>query len=155
MLAAKERALVKIHGLDSDAAGVFLKSAVAHIARAVLDDPMRPYCMRSVLRRGNEVVDIMRRLVDFLSKAGCRASFLGLSMDADDGRDMLIPVSSSERLVRQEDFDGTDVVAQAPVLAGRAEHVVWLGIFAERRAALTEIRLVHEFDAGDGGREMR
>ena len=69
-------------------------------------------------------------------------------MDTNDARDMLAPFGSSERLARQEDFDGTDFVAQTPVVVLCAASVVRLGVFAERHDALMQIRLVG-FDLRD------
>ena len=88
----------------ADAGCVLGKAAVTDVVGAVLDSPVFADGAGGFRGRWNDVADVVGCLVGFLPQAGGRGPFAGLTLDADDSGEMVVPFAADQGLSRQEDF---------------------------------------------------
>src|SRR6516225_4298290 len=110
--------------------------------RTVFDSPVLANGASGFLGRGDNVADVVGRLVGIFPKSRGRRALEGVALNADDAGNMLVPFAAGQRLAWQKDLIGSRFVAQALVFIDRAGLFARLGYGAQIRDCGVECRLV-------------
>src|SRR5262249_22576324 len=112
-------------GLLANPRGVLGEAAITDVMRTVFDSPVLANGASGFLGRGDNVADVVGRLVGIFPKSRGRRALEGVALNADDAGNMLVPFAAGQRLAWQKDLIGSRFVAQALVFIDRAGLFTW------------------------------
>ncbi len=128
-------------GIGSDARAVLAKGDVAAVMGGILDTPMAADGIGGSLGGERDIGGVERGLAGTAEQASGGIAGVDLTLDTDDGGDMVLPAGVGQPVAGVEDGDGAALVAIAALVAA-ADSAEWRGGGSDGLAVLEQGGLV-------------